>query len=110
MLGFEPKNSTVYHLFSEIDQDCSGSVDFDEFINIITDTIVNKDKRKDVEKLFRLFDDDRTGYITIENLRRIANELGENVNEQDLQEMIKRADLKGDGKITIDEFYHILTT
>lgn len=44
-LGFEPKNSTVYHIFSYVDRDCSGCIDFDEFIEIVTDQIKYQDKK-----------------------------------------------------------------
>lgn len=108
-LGFEPKNSTVYQMFADVDVDCSGNIDFEEFLTIATEERQQKDKRTDVDKLFRLFDDDRTGFVTIENLRRIARELGENVNDDDLREMIARADTTGTGRVNMDDFYNIMT-
>mmetsp|Transcript_22740 Transcript_22740/g.3741 ORF Transcript_22740/g.3741 Transcript_22740/m.3741 type:complete len:123 (-) Transcript_22740:32-400(-) len=108
-LGFEPKNSTVYQMFADVDVDCSGNIDFEEFLTIATEERQQKDKRSDVDKLFRLFDDDRTGYVTIENLKRIARELGENVNDDDLKEMIERADTTGTGRVNMDDFYNIMT-
>jgi centrin-3 len=32
-------------------------------------------------KVFALFDDDNTGKITLENLKRVARELGEDMSE-----------------------------
>ena len=45
----------------------------------------------------------------MKNLRRVANELGEKISEEELQEMIDRADLDRDGLVSCDEFYMILT-
>lgn len=39
-------------------------------------------------QVFALFDDDGTGGITFRNLKRVANELGENLTDEELQEMI----------------------
>lgn len=54
---------------------------------------------------FKLFDDDNTGFITLKNLKRVAKELGENLTDEELQEMIDEADRDGDGQINEDEFY-----
>lgn len=32
-----------------------------------------------IEKVFKLFDEDNTGYITFRNLKKICNDLGENL-------------------------------
>jgi len=59
-------------------------------------------------KAFKLFDDDETGQITFTNLRRVAKELGENLTDEELQEMIDEADRDGDGEVNQDEFLRIM--
>lgn len=39
-------------------------------------------------QVFALFDDDGTGAISFRNLKRVATELGENLTDEELQEMI----------------------
>ncbi len=40
------------------------------------------------------------GQISIKNLKRVARELGETMTEEELREMIERADSNGDGEIS----------
>jgi centrin-1 len=50
-----------------------------------------------------------SGYISIKNLRRVAKELGETIDDPELQEMIERADNDNDGLVSEEEFYNIMT-
>ncbi len=76
---------------------------------MMTARMSDKDTREDISKVFRLFDDDNTGHITLKNLRRVARELGETMTEEELQEMIDRADSNGDGGVSGDDFFAIMT-
>ena len=108
-LGFEAKNQVIYQMIADLDKDSSGTVDFEEFLDLMTGTLGGKDTKEDINKVFALFDDDRTGYITLSNLKRVANELGETMSDAELLEMIERADHDQDGKISAEEFYNIMT-
>jgi len=108
-LGFEAKNQTIYQMISDLDKDGSGAIDFDEFLDMMTARLSDKDSRDDINKVFRLFDDEKAGYITIKNLRRVAKELGETMTDEELLEMVERADSDGDGKVTPEDFYNIMT-
>lgn len=90
-LGFEAKNQTIYQMIKDIDVDGSGEIDFDEFLQLMTSRLAGSDTREDIDKIFQLFDDDKTGYISLQNLRRVAHELGEQMNDGELLEMIERA-------------------
>jgi Ca2+-binding EF-hand superfamily protein len=51
----------------------------------------------------------KLGYISIKNLRRVAKELGETIDDSELQEMVERADNDNDGLVSEEEFYNIMT-
>ena len=107
-LGFEVKNEELKKMVSDVDNDGNGTIEFAEFLAMMTGKMGEKDTREDIEKVFKLFDDDNTGKISLRNLRRVAQELGENIDEEELQDMINQADRDGDGEINIDEFYRIM--
>ena len=108
-LGFEAKNQSIYQMISDIDKDGSGSIDFEEFLDMMTAKISDTDSKEDIRKVFNLFDDDNTGKISLKNLKRVAKELGENMTDDELVEMIQRADKDKDGEINFEEFYDIMT-
>lgn len=45
----------------------------------------DKDSKEEIIKAFKLFDDKNSGKITFYNLKRIAQELGENIADEELQ-------------------------
>lgn len=108
-LGFEAKNQTIYQMIGDIDKDGSGSIDFEEFLDMMTAKMSDKDSREDINKVFNLFDDDNTGKISLRNLKRVAHELGETMTDAELLEMIERADTDQDGEINFEEFYGVMT-
>jgi Ca2+-binding EF-hand superfamily protein len=61
-----------------------------------------------INRIFDLFDDDRTGFLSINNIRRVAKELGETMNASELEEMLQRAASNGK-EISRDDFYNIIT-
>merc|ERR1712063_243158 len=107
-LGFEPKKEEINKMISDIDKDGSGTIDFTEFLEMMTAKMSEKDSREEILKAFKLFDDDDTGKITFKNLKRVAKELGENMTDEELQEMIDEADRDGDGEVNNDEFQRIM--
>lgn len=108
-LGFEAKNATIFNMINDIDKDGSGQIDFNEFLAMMTAKIGDKDSKEDIAKVFKLFDAESKGSITIRDLKRVAKELGETMSEAELLEMIERADSDADGAITLEDFITIMT-
>ncbi|OLP98710.1 Caltractin [Symbiodinium microadriaticum] len=97
--GFSNPEEEIQKMISDVDDDGSGTIGYEEFLKMMTHKILNRDPPKDeILKAFRLFDDDETGKISFKNLKRVAKELGERMTDEELQEMIDEADRDGDGE------------
>merc|ERR1712010_272431 len=74
-LGFEVKNEELKKMVADVDSDGSGQIEFGEFLQMMTGKMGEKDSREDIEKVFKLFDDDNTNKISFRNLARVTEEL-----------------------------------
>jgi calcium-dependent protein kinase len=94
-------------LFKKIDSDNSGFIDYDEFI------AASIDKKKlfsidNLQKAFIMFDTDKTGKISVENLKEVIGEAL--ANDQVWTDIINEADRNGDGEIDFSEFCELMKT
>ena len=102
------KKSELRALLQDIDKENAALVTFEDFLEMVTPKMLSRDSHEEIMKVFGLFDDDSTGVISLRNLKRVANELGENLTDEELQEMIDEADRDGDGAISQEEFYRVM--
>ena len=108
-LGFEPRREEIKKIISTCLKDESDDfITLEQFVTIMSEKIADKGAKEEILKAFRLFDDDSTGKISFKNLQRVAQELGENLTEEELKEMIQEADQDNDGEVNQDEFLRIM--
>ncbi|KAJ5108010.1 hypothetical protein N7456_004685 [Penicillium angulare] len=70
--------------------------------------ILERDPRDEILRAFELFDEGQKGFIDLEDLRRVARELGETgLEEEELRAMIEEFDLEGAGGVTREAFVGI---
>ncbi|KAI9683830.1 MAG: Calcium-binding component of the spindle pole body (SPB) half-bridge [Trizodia sp. TS-e1964] len=77
------------------------------FQNIMAQRMLERDPQDEILRAFSLFDEGNKGTITLADLRRVARELGEGLEEEELAAMIDEFDLDGSGGINREEFLSI---
>ena len=111
-LGFDTKNQTIYTLIADLDTPeaaKNGGVNFDDFVGSINNKLGDKESKEGIHRIFELFiDDPNADTITLSSLKKIAQELGENMSAEELKDMLERASANGT-ELTFDEFYEIMT-
>ena len=109
-LGFPIKKIDVIRYFKEIPKDISETLTFDEFVRIVQPIMPKRDSKEEVFKIFQLFDEDKTGKISFKNLKKIAAEVGENLSDLEIKEMINEADrsMHGEQLIDFEDFYRVM--
>uniref|UniRef100_A0A669FAJ9 Troponin C, slow skeletal and cardiac muscles n=3 Tax=Percomorphaceae TaxID=1489872 RepID=A0A669FAJ9_ORENI len=105
MLGQNPTPEELQEMIDEVDEDGSGTVDFDEFLVMMVRCMKEESKGKSEEELaelFRMFDKNGDGYIDLEELKSMLESTGEAITEDDIEELMKDGDKNNDGKIDYD--------
>ena len=111
-LGFDSKNPTIYQLSADLDtpqSEKNGGISFDDFVDAINDKLGDKESKEGIRRIFDLFiDDPNADTITLSSLKKISKELGENMSDEELKDMLERASKNG-VELTFEEFYDIMT-
>ncbi|CAJ0847486.1 17653_t:CDS:2 [Entrophospora sp. SA101] len=102
-LGFDEKKPEILKIIRQHDKTGEGLISYDDFYKVMSERILNRDPLDEIKRAFQLFDDDGTGKISLENLKRVAKELGENIDEDELQSMIDEFDFDEDGEKLKDD-------
>jgi calmodulin len=107
-MGQNPTDAELQQMINEVDADGNGLIDFAEFVTLMARKMNNTDKDAEIREAFNVFDKDGSGKISSEELRHIMKSLGEDLTDDEIQQMIREADTDGDGEIDFVEFCRML--
>ncbi|CAH0563823.1 unnamed protein product [Brassicogethes aeneus] len=109
-LGQRPTETELRDMLNEVDQDGNGTIEFNEFLQMMSKKMKDADGEEELKEAFRVFDKNNDGLISSIELRHVMTSLGERLTEEEVDDMIKEADLDGDGQVNYEEFVSILTS
>jgi Ca2+-binding EF-hand superfamily protein len=128
-MGQKLSKDEVHRMFQEVDDDNSGEIDLNEFLQIMANNINrggNKQGKRSSEQEegreeedgggtqenwkvgFELFDADRDGLITCEDLGRVLRNMGEQIKSFELDEMFAEVARGGAKTINFEEFVDVM--
>merc|ERR1712226_97763 len=96
-LGQNPTAAELQDMINEVDADGNGTIDFPEFLSLQARKMKDTDTEEELIDAFKVFDRDGTGLISATELRHVMTNLGEKLSDEEIDEMIKEADIDGDG-------------
>ena len=70
------------------------------------------DSEEEIKEAFRVFDKDGNGFISAAELRHVMTNLGEKLTDEEVDEMIREADIDGDGQVNYEGegmYYKVIT-
>ena len=106
-VGQTPTESEMIDLMREMDIDNSGTIDFYEFVNMISHNMHPSETNQEMGHAFTLFDQNRDGIITFDELKlTVAKYLKNSISDFELRQMIELADRNGHGHVSFEDFLH----
>ena len=107
-LGQNPSEEELKQMINEIDFDKNGVIDFNEFLYLMVKKMNGNDTEEELLEAFKVFDRDGNGYVTSHELRNVMTSLCEETSPEEIEEMIKEADIDGDGQVDYQEFVKMM--
>jgi len=116
-------------MIAEVDTDNNGTIDFTEvrqprtylswlwtninrlclqFLSLMAKKMQNQDSEDDIREAFKVFDKEGTGYILIAELRHVLTNIGEKLTDEEVDELLREAEVSAEGKIKYDDFVRIM--
>ena len=107
-LGYENARPEIKKIIAQLQKLPQAPIDFPTFLKLVNTTMLERDPIEEINKAFQRFDDDSTDRISFRNLKRVALELGEQLTDDEIKEMLKAADKDHDGEIGHNEFIDLI--
>ncbi|XP_073317374.1 calmodulin-2 isoform X1 [Primulina huaijiensis] len=116
-LGQNPTEAELQDMINEVDADQNGTIDFPEFLNLMARKMKDADSEEELKEAFKVFDKDQNGFISaaetyciipISQLRHVMTNLGEKLTDEEVDEMMREADVDGDGQVNYEEFVRMM--
>jgi calmodulin len=107
-LGQTPTDAELQDMINEVDIDGNGNIDFKEFLGLMARKMRDTDTEEELIEAFKVFDRDSNGLISAQELKHVMTSLGEKVSDEEVEEMIRDADIDGDGYINYEEFVRMI--
>ena len=111
-------------MVNEVDKDGTGSIDFPEFLTMMSLKINEENAEEELREAFKVFDGDGNGFIDRRELGLMMRFMGETLTEGEIQVgtvielfcdvkifvkmIIEEADSNKDGLIDYNEFYKMM--
>lgn len=108
LLGKSPSEQELWDIISEFDKDGNGTIEFDEFVELISRLDSGDHEEENLKNAFEVFDKDGNGYIDKDELKEVMKQLGENLSDGQILKMMKEADGNSDGLIDFNEFKNLM--
>jgi len=107
-IGQNPTEDEILELVMESDLNGDGTIDFEEFAEMMKKKSSETDQTEALKEAFKIFDRNKNGYIEKSELKSVTTTMGQKLTDEEFAEFWREADVNNDGKLDYDEFIKII--
>ena len=108
-LNQNPTEAELEEMIKEVDPDNTERISFSDFTALVTKRWKEVDPEEELLEAFQVFDKDKTGYIQAAELKHMLMNMAEKFNEEEAEDLIKRANPDETGQIAYEPFIKLIT-
>ncbi|RUS84605.1 hypothetical protein EGW08_007632 [Elysia chlorotica] len=110
--GQNPTVAEAKEMIAEVDNNNNGYVEYAEFEDMMARRGLSSrfQEEEDLREAFKVFDRNGDGFITTDELRVTMLSMGEPLSQEELDDMISKADTNHDGKVHYNEFVKVMVS
>ena len=105
-LGQDPSDQEILEMIDDVDKDGNKEIEFEEFCMLMCKQMTERDDQETLTEAFKMLDADGSGEINRVELKEILrsfSKMGEDIADEEIDNLISEADVDGDGQISYDE-------
>ena len=108
-LGQNPSMNELSDMINEVDQDGNGTVEFAEFVILMTNKVKEMTKEDEIYEAFMVLDKEKDDFISEKELKYFMRKVAHiKLSSEEAKAMIEFADSDGDGLINYDDFRNVI--
>jgi len=107
-VGHNVKPDWLESMEDEIDTEGTGFIGFEEFCTLLTKKMQADEDERELKEIFRVLDKEKKGEVNVSELRWILKSLGDDLTEDDIDDMIADVDTDGSGLVDYEEFSKLM--
>jgi len=103
-LALHVSDDKLQNWVDEMDEDATGVIRWEKFKILFERKVQEDEDERELRSAFRVLDKNNQGTIDVEDLRWILKSLGDDLNDDEIQDMINETDTDGSGTVDYEEF------
>jgi len=109
-LSLKMEDEKLKEWADEADEEATGCISWEQFRPMYETKVREDEDERELREAFRVLDKGNKGVIPVADLRWLLQSLGDDLTEDEIEDMITETDTDGSGTVDYDEFRALMNS